>query len=183
LAYRRRGHANLYPTDGQLNLPVEKHSHGLRKWAAVEAARGSFDDLVEAIERATGVRLGKRQVEELANRAAVDVDDFYAQRRVLAGAKRDVLVLSVDGKGIVMHPEVLRPATAHAAGGATKLSTRLSKGEKRNRNAWPRSALSTTPNPSYAPPPTSSPAPTTPTTTVVTTPQTLVTPILRRRSQ
>ncbi len=134
LAYRRRGHANLYPADGQLNLPVEKHSHGLRKLAAVEAARGSFDDTADAIERATGVRLGKRQVEELAGRAAVDVDDFYAQRRPPAGAGRDVLVLSVDGKGIVMRPEALRPATAHAAaGGATKLVTRLSKGEKRNR--------------------------------------------------
>jgi hypothetical protein len=134
LAYRRRGRVNLYPADGQLNLPVEKHSHGLRKFAAVEAARGSFDDVTDAIERATGVRLGKRQAEELASRAAVDFDDFYAQRRVPAGAKRDVLVLSADGKGIVMRPEALRPATANAAAGSTpKLSTRLSKGEKRNR--------------------------------------------------
>ncbi len=134
LAYRRRGHVNLYPADAQLNLPVEKHSHGLRRLVAVEAARGSFDDTVEAIERATGVRLGKRQVEELASRAAVDVDDFYAQRRPPAGTGRDVLVLSVDGKGIVMRPEALRPATANAAAGSTtKLATRLSKGEKRNR--------------------------------------------------
>jgi hypothetical protein len=134
LAYRRRGHANLYPADAQLNLPVEKHSHGLRKLAAVEAARGSFDDTADAIERATGVRLGKRQVEQLAGRAAADIDDFYAQRRPPAGAGRDVLALSVDGKGIVMRPEALRPATAKAAASATtKLTTRLSKGEKRNR--------------------------------------------------
>ena len=33
LAYRRRGHANLYPADGQLNLPHEHHSHGLRRLA------------------------------------------------------------------------------------------------------------------------------------------------------
>jgi len=134
LAYRRRGHANLYPADAQLNLPVEKHSHGLRKLTAVEAARGSFDDTADAIERATGVRLGKRQVEQLAGRAAADVDDFYAQRRPPAGAGREVLVLSADGKGIVMRPEALRPATAKAAASATtKLTTRLSKGEKRNR--------------------------------------------------
>ena len=134
LAYRRRGHANLYPADAALNLPVEKHSHGLRQLAALEAARGSFDDTAEAIERATGVRLGKRQVEALAGRAAVDVDDFYAQRRPQPGAGREVLVLSADGKGIVMRPDALRPATAKAAASATtKLSTRLSKGEKRNR--------------------------------------------------
>ena len=134
LAYRRRGHANLYPADAALNLPVEKHSHGLRQLAALEAARGSYDDTAEAIERATGVRLGKRQAEQLVGRAAVDVEDFYARRRPQPGAGRDVLVLSADGKGIVMRPDALRPATATAAASATtKLSTRLSKGEKRNR--------------------------------------------------
>ncbi|MDA8440459.1 MAG: ISKra4 family transposase [Propionibacterium sp.] len=134
LAYRARGHANLHPADAALNLPVEKHSHGLRKLAAVEASRGSFDDTADAITRATGVRLGKRQAEELAGRAAVDFDDFYAQRRPQPGANGDVLVLSADGKGIVMRPEALRPATAKAAEtSTTKLPTRLSKGEKRNR--------------------------------------------------
>jgi hypothetical protein len=42
----------------------------------VESARGSFDDAVAAIGRATGVSLGKRQVEQLVRSAAVDVDGF-----------------------------------------------------------------------------------------------------------
>jgi hypothetical protein len=43
-------------------------------------------------------------------------------------------VCSVDGKGIVMRPDALRPATAKAAATTTtKLATRLSRGEKRNR--------------------------------------------------
>src|SRR6266511_4685497 len=46
----------------------------------------------------------------------------------------DVLVLSCDGKGIVMRPDALRPATARqAAASKKKLKSRLSKGEKRNR--------------------------------------------------
>lgn len=61
LAYRSRGRANLYPADAVLNLPAEQHSHGLRRLAAVEAARGSYDDTVDAIERASGQQLGKRQ--------------------------------------------------------------------------------------------------------------------------
>ena len=45
-----------------------------------------------------------------------------------------MLVISCDGKGIVMRPEALRPPTRKAAeAGSTKLATRLSKGEKRNR--------------------------------------------------
>jgi hypothetical protein len=43
-----------------------------------------------------------------------------------------VLVLSCDGKGIVMRPQALRPATARAAT-SHKLATRLSKGEQRHR--------------------------------------------------
>jgi len=115
LAYRRPGHDNLYPADGVLNLPAEKHSHGLRKLAAVEAARGSFEGAQEAIERATGQKLAKRQVEELAARAAVDFDHFYARRPLVAVSPGDVLVLSCDGKGIVMRPEALRKPTQAAA--------------------------------------------------------------------
>jgi hypothetical protein len=55
-AYRAPGAANLHPADATLNLPVERHSHGLRKLAAIEAARGSFEDAANAITRATGPR-------------------------------------------------------------------------------------------------------------------------------
>jgi hypothetical protein len=134
IAYRRRGQPNLHPADGLLNLPTEKHSHGLRRLAAIESTRGSFDDAVEAIERATGHQLGKRQVETLAGRAAIDVEAFYARGRAPTSEPGDVLVVSCDGKGVVMRPDALRPATAAAAAGTTsKLATRLSKGEKRNR--------------------------------------------------
>jgi hypothetical protein len=134
LAYRRRGHPNLHPADALLNLPAEKHSHGLRHLAAIEGARGSFDGTVAAIERCAGQALGKRQVEALAARTAVDFGDYYAGRLPPAADPGDVLVISCDGKGIVMRPGALRAATAKAAAaGTTKLATRLSKGEKRNR--------------------------------------------------
>ncbi len=136
LAYRRCGQANLYPAYAALNVPAERHSHGLRRLAATEASRGSFDEAADALERGTGQHLGKRQVEALTARAAVDVEAFYdtrvhAAEQATAG---DLLVLSADGKGIVMRPDALRPATAKAAAAATnKLTCRLSKGEKRNR--------------------------------------------------
>jgi hypothetical protein len=134
VAYRRRGCANLHPADAVLNLPEEKHSHGLRGLAAVEASRDSFDGAVAAIARATGQQLGKRQVENLARWAAVDFAGFYADRAPPEADPADVLVLSADGKGIVMRPEALREATAKAAAEEQqKLKTRLSKGEKRNR--------------------------------------------------
>jgi len=132
IAYRARGHADLHPADAARNLPAEKHSHGLRRLAAVEAARGSFADAAAAIERATTVRVGKRQVEALACAAAADVDAFYTAHTPTGPAEASVLGLSFDAKGVVMRPDGLRADTAKAAA-SQKLSTRRSKGEKRNR--------------------------------------------------
>ena len=94
------------------------------------------------VRERTGLTLGKRQLEQLALRAAVDFESFDAnsarspdqQHNDTDDGEHDVLVLSVDGKGIVMRPDALRPATAKAAQAASpKLKTRLSRGEKPNR--------------------------------------------------
>jgi hypothetical protein len=136
MTYGARRHGSLSPLDASLNLPEELHSHGLRRLAAVEAARGSFDAAVEAIERNTGTRLAKRQAEELVERSAQDFDAFYdrPESAEAAASETDLLVLSLDGKGIVMRREDLREATRKAAeSGQHKLDRRLSKGEKRDR--------------------------------------------------
>jgi len=134
IAYRAVEAANLHPADAMLDLPPGKHSHGLRRLAAVEAVRGSFEDAAAAIGRSTGVAVGKRQVEQLAQAAAVDIEGFYAQREVDPEDPQTLLVLTFDGKGVVMRPEALRPATAKAAATSTpKLATRLSPGEKKGR--------------------------------------------------
>jgi hypothetical protein len=133
IAYRAPGMANVHVLDEELNLPEEKQSHGLRRLAAIEAPRGSYEDAAAALTRATGVAIGKRQVEELAMRAAADVDAFYAWRRPDPAPQEQVLMLQADGKGIVMRPEGLRPATAKAAAGKRKVAARLSPGEKNGR--------------------------------------------------
>ena len=134
IAYRSPGRANVHLLDRELNLPEEKHSHGLRKLAAVEAARGSIEAAGDAVARATGVRIGKRQMEELARRCAAHVEAFCLQRMIEPAPEAWPLILTFDGKGIVMLPDALRPATAKAAASAeSKLATRLSPGEKNGR--------------------------------------------------
>ena len=51
LAYRRRGQENLYLADGVLNPPAERASHGVRRLAAIESSRGSFDDGTDQVPR------------------------------------------------------------------------------------------------------------------------------------
>ncbi len=131
-AWRAPGQRNVYPADAALRLPRGRHSHGLRRLAAVEAVRGSFDQATEAIGRRCGQVVGKRQVEQLTVAAAADIDAF--SRAVVAQPCTDatVLVVSVDGKGVVMRPEALREATRHAAEakGPGPYRTRLASGEQ-----------------------------------------------------
>lgn len=135
LQYGGRGASSLFPADAVLNLPIEEHSHGLRRHVAEEAARGSFEETVSAIARYTGGHVAKRQAEALARRGAGDFDAFYEQRAASGPEKSDdLLVMSLDGKGIVMRTEDLREATRQAAEQSQpKLEKRLSSGEKANR--------------------------------------------------
>ncbi|MDX3226159.1 hypothetical protein [Streptomyces sp. ME19-01-6] len=64
----------------------------------------------------------------------MDIGVFYASRSPEPAARRTLLVLSFDGKGIVMRPGHLREATQKAAERAKRtFRTRLSAGEKSGR--------------------------------------------------
>ncbi len=134
--YGQEGVKNLHPLDAELNLPVERYSLELRRRVAEEAAKNSFDETQETIARTTGGHVPKRQAEELAKRAAQDFDAFYEMRQCkTAGDKGTgpVLVITVDGKGVVMHAKDLREQTRKAAAKRKqKMGKRLSKGEKKN---------------------------------------------------
>lgn len=130
-AWRAAGAANVYPADAALSLPAGRHSHGLARLAVCEAVRGSFDAAKAAITSRCGPVIGKRQLEETVVAAAADIDAFYARKIMLPCTADDLLVISVDGKGVVMRPEGLRPATRLAAERHRRtFRTRLASGEK-----------------------------------------------------
>jgi hypothetical protein len=138
LGYGGRAMDSVFPLDSVLNLPPDKYSHGLRKALAETVIEGSFDNALAHLDRLGGGHLGKRQAEEVVVRLSQDFEAFYGQALpslpdAASDAKR-LLVISADGKGIVMHPDSLRDATKAAAQVAEhKQLTRLSPGEKRNR--------------------------------------------------
>jgi hypothetical protein len=136
LVYQGAGLGGLAPMDAVLNLPPGYYSHGIRKLIAEHVAKDSFEEVVAEVEAVTGCVVGKRQVEELAAAAALDFDAFYAQYPAASWSATPtaLLVLSFDGKGIVVRKQDLREATRKAAlEGKHKLDKRLAKGEKRNR--------------------------------------------------
>jgi hypothetical protein len=92
--------------------------------------------------------VGKRQVEQLTVAAAADIDAFSQAVAAEPCTDATVLVLSVDGKGVVMRPEALREATLKAAQakGAGTYRTRLASGEQPARKRMATLGWSTTPS-------------------------------------
>ena len=136
VAYGGRKINSLKPLDGELNLPLEKYSQGLSERVASAVAFNGFNQTVEIIEKTTAGKVPKRQVEELAKKTAGDFDKFYETQQLKSlqkGNTGELMVITVDGKGVVMRQEDLRPNTKKKAiAQQKKLKKRLTKGEKRN---------------------------------------------------
>ena len=118
VGYARAGHESLHPLDAALNLPGERYSLEVRRRVAAAAASRSFDEALLDLSRSTGAEVPKRQAEQLVVRAAEDFDAFYEARRAADGEpppEGSVVVLTFDGKGVVLHREDLREATRKAA--------------------------------------------------------------------
>ena len=134
LGYGAKGAESLHPLDAELNLPVELYSHEVRRQAALETAKSSYDDVVELLGTVTSAGPAKRQTEEMAIRAAQDFDAFYQQQRSQDQPAEEtgaILVITADGKGVPMRREDLRKATRKRAEQSTpKMESRRSRGEK-----------------------------------------------------
>jgi hypothetical protein len=134
MGYGARGSTSLFPLDCELNLPDDQYSHGLSEQANRDVATQAFDNVVADMKKKPGGQVPKRQLQAMAIKASQDFEAFYAGNESASSSRGDLLILSVDGKGIVMREEGLREATRKAARkDCHKLKTRLSPGEKRNR--------------------------------------------------
>ena len=133
-SYSQRKQRCQFPMDAQFNLPDDQYSDGLRQRLAKAVIHTSFDSAVESIDETTGGHVPKRQSLKLVRDIAQDFEGYYQQQGLKKREQTsDLLVLSFDGKGIVMRAEGLRECTQKAAKKSKKLESRLSAGEKKNR--------------------------------------------------
>jgi len=140
---KARGVPALFPRDAVLNLPPRMYSWQLQRLAVMSARDGAYALAGEFVLAATGVRVGKRQLEEMVAGAAADVAGFYAGVAPAGPGQPDAappagpdgavalpLALSADGKGVAMRPESRR-AGARAPGQRVRnFATRPGIGEK-----------------------------------------------------
>jgi len=134
IGYSQRHQASQFPLDAELNLANDQYSDGVRYRLTKEVIRGSFDNAIETMNETTGAHIAKRQSLNIIQDVAQDYVSFYKKRQFNeAEDTEDLLILTFDGKGIVMRPEGLRACTQKAAKKSKKLNSRLSAGEKKDR--------------------------------------------------
>jgi len=134
VGYSTRGHPSIYPMDAFLKLPSSSFSYPLQKFLISEVAKGSIEEALQLLHEVTNVTISKGKAMALIQNSASDFDSFYEAKGSPTTAQNcPIMVLTTDGKGIVMRPEGLREATKkRRLRIETKHKTRLSKGEKRN---------------------------------------------------
>jgi hypothetical protein len=140
IAYRCgvKGVPSLFPRDAVLSLPPCGYSWQLQRLAEMFSRCGSYEQARGLVLAATGVSIGKRQLEQVTARAARDAEGFCRDRPRPAspspsrGGDGDLppLAVSADGKGVAMRPEARR-GTARAPGRRSRnFEHRRGTGEK-----------------------------------------------------
>ena len=141
IAYRSgvKGAGSLFPRDAVLGLPPCRYSWQLQRLAEMFARAGSYEQAREFVAAAAGVRIGKRQLEQVTVAAAADAERFCQDRGQVAvppagdsGQERDLppLAISADGKGVAMRPEARRRRTLAPGQRARNFDKRRGTGEK-----------------------------------------------------
>ena len=145
-----RGAGSLFPRDGVLNLPPCGFSWDLQRLAVMFCRSGSYEQGHEFMLAATGISIGKRQLEQITVAAAGDAERFYRDRgrdqaavpvagepdrdlEQVPGPERGLppLALSADGKGVAMLPEARRRRTRAPDQRVRTFARRAGTGEKK----------------------------------------------------
>ena len=134
MGYSLPGKGSEFPADARLNLCEDQYSDGLHKQVVNNVVHLSYDNALEKNHETCAGHVPKRQAIQIAANGAQDFESFYQQRQLAVEETSDLLVLTFDGKGIVMLPDSLREETRkRAAKNKNKLQTPLSTGEKKDR--------------------------------------------------
>jgi len=147
IAYRSgvKGAGSLFPRDAVLNLPPCGYSWALQRLAEMFCRSGSYEQGHEFVLAATGVSVGKRQLEQITIAAAADAERFYQdqeqgrERGQGQGQDRErgqgqalpPLVISADGKGVAMRPEARRRRAKAPEQKVRTFDKRAGTGEKK----------------------------------------------------
>lgn len=109
-AYGRPGERSVCPIDDQVQLPERSFSYVVQHHLVLEAVKGPYKEAVATMATFTGLAVQKKTCEDVVRDAAVDFEDFYAQRTVPPPSETGSIVVgSIDCKGIPIIQETPPP--------------------------------------------------------------------------
>jgi hypothetical protein len=160
IAYRSgvKGAGSLFPRDAVLNLPGLSYSWELQKLVMMAGRENSYEQALAFVRAATGVKISKRQAEQIAAAAAADAEEFTRSRDKLVQAQAQAqeqeqvqvqvqvqeqvqvqvqvqeppvpLVISADGKGVAVRPQARRSSARREDQRTRLFAHRTGTGEK-----------------------------------------------------
>lgn len=118
LGYSKPHVSSVFPLDAMLNLPQSKLSYALQRHVVLEIVKNPFHESLHSIHRWTGVTITNEHAQRMIFDAAKAFTPFYDGR--VAQEAHDahplpLLILTSDGKGVVMKTQDLRSATRQHA--------------------------------------------------------------------
>jgi hypothetical protein len=125
LGYGNRGEYSIVPLDEDLSLPKRNTGYPVQKEICTEVARGPYMEAARALER-QGVPVAAANVDKIAQDAACDFVDFYADTTPSPGEETsEILVAAIDCKGIRIRglPEIEPTAKDPGRTGKKKMAT------------------------------------------------------------
>ncbi len=127
LGYSKPHVSSVFPLDAMLNLPQSNISYTLQRHVVLEIIKNPFHESLQSIHRWTGVTITNEQAQRIILDVAKEFTPFY-QHRVSQEAHNahnlPLLILTSDGKGVVMKTQDLRPATRQRALRKKRVKTR-----------------------------------------------------------
>jgi hypothetical protein len=114
----------VIPLDARLALPEGEYSYLLQEWDQSYCVQNAYEQSRSGVERILGLRQSVRALEHMNGHMARSVEGFRRQQPAPpAQEEGPILVLTADGKGVVMRRGENEPAP----------KGRLNPGEKTNR--------------------------------------------------
>lgn len=106
--YWTKGRHEIYPLDAELNLPHIEYSYVLQEWGTALGAEEPYEKAANFLETILGIPLWGSSIETIMQKSCIDVPKFYEKRQKPdLGTEKEILVGTIDGKGIVMRKDQL----------------------------------------------------------------------------
>lgn len=105
--YWEKGSEGICPVDAELNLPENGRSYLLQEWGVCLSTEQPYEKAAAFLNIFLGIDIWNSALEEIVRKSSEHVCEFYNNRSISSDDKNEILVATVDCKGIQMRKSEL----------------------------------------------------------------------------